>query len=693
MKKSLLIAIMLMSALTSLFSQNHNHSHDGKIYKSIPNEEGIIRCHTMEIDSINRSLNPNSLTLEQEEEWLQKKIAEHKDKYGDTKGQKLPVLIIPVVVHVIHNGDAVGSGENIADGQVISQITVLNEDYRRLLGSNGYNTNPVGADVEIEFCFAQVDPLGNPTNGIDRVNTGVNSYNTNASVETMKTTTIWDPTQYLNMWTVRFGGGMSSILGYAQFPSSSGLAGMPGSGGSANTDGVVAAYNAFGSVQKFPTGSYMSTYNLGRTMTHEVGHWLGLIHTWGDGGCSVDDFCADTPICSNDFYSNPPGCGKPTQCDNVRQIENYMDYSGDGCMNIFTQDQKLRIRAVMLNSPRRNTLPTSLACNAPPCEATSTHTCDPGEEYVQRVQLGTINNATGCSNYTNYSSIATTLTKGLSYDVTVTPRIVGDDVGSVYNNDEIAVWIDWNGNGDFTDAGEEVGYELISSTGAQTFNFTVPLTANLGPLRMRVRLSYQPVDGTISPCGTTLSGETEDYVVNIQNPMDANFEANSTSITLGQTVNFTDLTTNNPNTWTWVISGAGWNFTGGTNATSQNPQVQFNDAGTYTINLTAANASENDTEIKTDYITVIDDVGIDKNILDKISIYPNPTNGTLFVNLSELGIQVTQIILKDVTGRDITVKTLPNGLVEFDLSYQATGIYFITIQTENNTITKKIIRM
>ena len=328
-------------------------------HKSIEHN-GTIRCATMENDSILRAQHPEMGTLEQQEMWLQKKIQEHKDKYD---GQdKLPILTIPVVVHVIHNGDAVGSGENIDDGQVLSQIQVMNEDYRKMLGTPGYNTNPVGADVEIEFCMAVVDPNGNATNGIDRSNQGQATWNSMNDINTiLKPATIWDPTQYMNMWTVRFGGGMNGTLGYAQFPDNSGLPGLSASGGLANSDGVVASFDAMGSQNIYPAGNYNPTYNLGRTMTHEVGHWLGLRHIWGDSNCG-DDYCADTPQSQSANY----GCPTQTTCDGIQDmVENYMDYTDDACMNIFTQDQKTRIRTVMDVSPRRMELKNSTKCTPP----------------------------------------------------------------------------------------------------------------------------------------------------------------------------------------------------------------------------------------------------------------------------------------------------------------------------------------
>src|SRR5690606_34291290 len=139
------------------------------------------------------------------------------------------------------------------DEQVESQITVMTQDFRRMTGTPGFNTNPVGADTTIEFVLAKVDPNGNPTNGINRVNLCQASWSTGAIDSTVKPTTIWDPTQYMNMWSVNFTDG--SLLGYAQFPDGSGLAGMPGTGGPANSDGVVAGYRFFGS-SDLTTGNF-----------------------------------------------------------------------------------------------------------------------------------------------------------------------------------------------------------------------------------------------------------------------------------------------------------------------------------------------------------------------------------------------------------------------------------------------------
>ncbi len=331
----------------------------------------FIRCYTMEVDSLMRAQYPDWPKMDDYEPILKRRIDQYKTEMAQARtiGQ---VYRIPVVVHVIHNGEALGSGRNIPDANIQHQIEVLNEDFRRMLGTPGWNNHPRGADVMVEFVLAKRDPSGNPTTGIVRWNCNAQGWTapphaTGYINSTIKPATQWDPTRYLNIWVCDISGG---VLGYAQFPDLSSLLGMPGDGGmgapacaqAANTDGVVILYGAFGSALKGSTG-LSAPYHLGRTTTHEVGHWLGLRHTWGDGGCTVDDYCDDTPVCNGQLY----GCNAHpvSQCGNDRMIENYMDYSDDGCMNIFTIDQAVRMRIVLENCPRRRSLITSPALVPP----------------------------------------------------------------------------------------------------------------------------------------------------------------------------------------------------------------------------------------------------------------------------------------------------------------------------------------
>jgi hypothetical protein len=313
------------------------------------------------------------MTNDQFEAWLAPLVKKQTASRTNSKTAASSIITIPVVVHVIHSGQAIGTAPNITDAQVQSQITVLNQDFRRMLGTPGYNTNLVGADIQIEFVLAKVDPNGNPTNGIDRVNMCKASWSETDINETVKPSTIWDPTQYMNMWSLKFSD--NTLLGYAQFPNSSGLNGLDSLGGSANTDGVVSSYDVFGS-SALGSGFLLATpYDKGRTMTHEVGHFLGLLHIWGDGNgdektnkpdCSATDYCADTPQagwehydCITTYDTCPASAGND-------MTENYMDYTNDACMNIFTQNQKDRITVIMNNSARRLSLKTSTKGTAIP---------------------------------------------------------------------------------------------------------------------------------------------------------------------------------------------------------------------------------------------------------------------------------------------------------------------------------------
>ena len=413
MKKITLVLSLFVCFSSLVFAQNK--SGDKIVFgKKIKPENitpsGHIRCASTEYEQYLREQNPKMETREQFENWMAQKIKEYKD-LQQVSSQSGGIIYIPVVVHVIHNGDAYGTNENITDEQVQSQITVMTQDFRRMAGTPGENSNPVGADTQIEFVLAKVDPNGNPTNGINRINLCQESWSTAAINSTVKPTTSWDPTQYMNMWSVNFTDG--SLLGYAQFPSSSGLTGLNANGGAANTDGVVAGYRFFGS-SDLTTGNFAAPFDKGRTMTHEVGHFLGLRHIWAEDGaaCSADDYCADTPMAA----SANGGC--PTGTDTCPSagfdmIENYMDYTDDACMNIFTNDQKTRITTVMNNSPRRSTLKTSTKDVAIPlfandaevkieayCSTGASSPCAPANQHkVYLYNRGTANMTSATINY------------------------------------------------------------------------------------------------------------------------------------------------------------------------------------------------------------------------------------------------------------------------------------------------------
>jgi len=266
-------------------------------------------------------------------------------------------LTIPVVVHVVYNNEI----ENISDEQIQSQIDVLNADFRLLNTDSLDDSHPFWyytADTEIEFCLAKQDENGNATTGITRTHTDSLSFSSDAIKFTDQGgKDNWDPTKYLNIWVCNIvQSAEGSTLGYATFPSD--LSVDP------DWDGVVIRHQAFGTVGTAGSEGF-TTNNLGRTTTHEVGHWLNLFHIWGDDECG-DDMVEDTPPQEGENYDCPTFPHRPNNIcgsdENGEMYMNYMDYVDDNCMNMFTFGQGLRMWAAIESA--RSGLKTSQGCTA-----------------------------------------------------------------------------------------------------------------------------------------------------------------------------------------------------------------------------------------------------------------------------------------------------------------------------------------
>lgn len=329
--KRLLLAAALFGSLTSEAQesqfQTRKRCSSGEMYQQMLKDDPLFARNQAAIEAFTQQY-----VLNQQ----QSKVA-------------APIFTIPVVVHVVYKTTA----QNISDAQINSQIAVLNKDFQKL-NSDVTKVPSVWtslvADVQVNFCLATKNPTGGNTNGIVRKSTTKTSFSTNNDVKfnSRGGDDAWDSKKYLNLWVCNLGNG---ILGYAQFP-----------GGSASTDGVVIDYQAFGT-----SGSADYPFNLGRTATHEVGHWLNLKHIWGDdgNGCNGSDQVGDTPNQGNENY----GCKTfpIISCNNGPNGDmfmNYMDYSDDRCMYMFTTGQKTRMHAVLNGS--RNSVTTSGKCGPTP---------------------------------------------------------------------------------------------------------------------------------------------------------------------------------------------------------------------------------------------------------------------------------------------------------------------------------------
>jgi ABC-type taurine transport system substrate-binding protein len=285
------------------------------------------KCGTMDVHRRLLSTDPDYARMRDQ-------IEIHAQRYesGEASSQRAGITRIPVVVHVVWNTAA----QNVSDAQIASQIDVLNRDFRRANPDVGITPAPflpLTADSRIEFVLASQAPNGTPSSGIERRQTAVASFNDNDAVKSVATGGMdaWPAADYLNLWVAPLSGG---LLGYAQFP-----------GGPANTDGVVIQQSAFGT-----NGTAAYPFNLGRTATHEIGHWLNLNHIWGDdgSGCSGTDNVADTPN-QGGFNTGAPAfphlsCSNGPNGD---MFMNYMDYTDDRAMVMFTAGQVARMQACL----------------------------------------------------------------------------------------------------------------------------------------------------------------------------------------------------------------------------------------------------------------------------------------------------------------------------------------------------------
>lgn len=303
----------------------------------------IRNCGTMEYLEQQLKNDPSmSLRMQQIEQQTQNYLIKNN---GNTTAS---VVTIPVVFHVLYSTN--NSTQNISNARIIEQLNVLNLDFSR---SNADASNTptvfqgVSASTGIQFCMAVRDPNGATTTGIIRKATTVTSFSSNDDVKHNSTggDDAWDASSYLNIWVCNLGGG---LLGYAQFP-----------GGPASTDGVVVLNGSVGG----PAAPGTSTpYHLGRTATHEVGHWVNLRHIWGDAHCG-NDLVNDTPTQQTSNFGCPAfphvTCSNGPNGD---MFMNYMDYTDDACMNNFTSGQGTRANAIFAAGGARSGLLSSQGC-------------------------------------------------------------------------------------------------------------------------------------------------------------------------------------------------------------------------------------------------------------------------------------------------------------------------------------------
>ena len=567
------------------------------------------------------------------------KLEEQTTKFQIQKGIN---TTIPVVIHVVYkNGN-----ENISNSQIQSQLDVLNKDFTRT-NTDAFNTPadflPVVSNTQINFCLAQQSPNGNPTNGIIRKQTTINSFPLFGDAiyyDSLGGSTAWNTQKYLNIWVAKI---ESGVLGWAQFPAA----------GDTNTDGVVIDYEHFGTI-----GTAINPYDLGRTATHEIGHWFNLYHTWGDNSCG-NDYVNDTPIQEQANF----GCKihPHISCGNSGDMfMNFMDYTNDACMNSFTEGQKDRIWSSISNW--RTGLLTSNGClptTIPNSDAGIISIIEPNNQNSNCASP--IYPKVVLKNYglTNLNSVT------IEYNIN--------------NNNNI--YYSWNGDLQ-TNEQDTILLSALGSTGTSHLLNVSTLNPNnstdINPSNDKESIIFSSINGE----QVQLNIMTDNYALETSWVL---FDENNNIIDSGDSLSNNTLYQSNYclayECYKFVINdsqGDGFccNFGNGNfSITSSIGNNQYAHSAPFTFTDTS-------------YFCLGSTVITEKN--EPFKIHPNPTKGNLWIN-ANLAFNNTPIFARILNNLGQTVLSTKIVNNKIDLSRLNNGVYQMLIETDKKQYTHKII--
>lgn len=643
----------------------------------------------------------------------------------DNSGTRGGVITIPVVVHIVY----FNSSENISDAQIQTQIDVLNKDFRRL-NLDAANTpvvwQGIAADFELEFCLASRDENNLPTTGIIRTQTNDADFGTDDQVKYSGQggDDAWDMDSYLNIWVCDL---TSGFLGYAQFPN----------GGPASSDGVVVDYQAFGT-----TGTAQYPYNKGRTTTHEVGHWVGLFHIWGDdgGNCTGSDQVNDTPNQGDNNW----GCPSYPVTDNCSlnspgvMYMNYMDYTDDACTNLFTNGQKTRknstfsgVRAPLANS--QGCIPLVLEQNDASvleilypagtiCSSDITPQIELMNMGANTLTSVTINyqiSGVGGNTYSwtgNLASLQTTIinlpsitsTSGAHTITATTSNPNGNADGNSSNDSQTENFYLSGTTGvaipmqeGFENAGfPPAAWEVVNPDASYTWERTTQ-AASTGTASMFINVYDY----------TSSNGQIEDMIspnYNLSAYLDPMLTFD-VAYALYSSTGFSDtlevlISTDCGTTWTQLYKKYDAPLT--TAPLTTNPfyptSTQWR---TETVDLSNYYTSSN-AQIKFRFISdwennlFIDDINIsgtveNPNGINEISendilVYPNPATENLFMKMNG-AFSGKQLTLLDIVGREVKSQMITDNETKMDVHDLARGVYLLKISSSEINFTRKIV--
>jgi len=623
--------------------------------------------------------------------------------------------VIPVVVHVIHYGGS----ENISKAQIEDQIRILNEDFQRL-NADTVNTpavfQPLSANTGIEFKLAQLDPNGNCTDGITRTYSPltVNARNN------VKSLIRWPRDKYLNMWIVssiaNTNNSPGSVIGFAQFP-----------GGADSTDGVVIKHDFMGSI-----GTAAQQNGMGRTSTHEVGHWLNLRHIWGDATCGNDNV-ADTPTQYEANLSICPAWPYVSACSgsapNGDMFTNYMDYTNGNCQNQFSVGQSARMNATLASSVSgRSNLWSANNLVATGTNGVPTVLCAPVADFIPRPAMICEGSSVNFGDFSwggDATSRTWTFPGGVpATDTSANPTVVYPTAG-IY--DVTLTVTNSAGTNSKTIPGRVIVVNSTNTTGVVPF--VEGFETGSWPFNEYYTINANGGNTWAINSSAAFTGTKSLYINNFTNndkgpdefitPAFNLTNVTNTTLTFDLACALRDTTTdrlavyystNCGQTWTvrysrqglalqtttgfvganFVPNASQWrNETASfaTTAVSTKPNVRFrfefnHDTGNNiyidNINLNGTVASVD--EINAEYAGV--------------NIYPNPSKSNTYVDFSMVAEGRVQIEVMDAQGRQVSsfVDQLPAGDHQYQMNNSLeTGVYFVRLSFGNSSVTKKVV--
>ena len=533
---------------------------------------------------------------------------------------------IPVVFHVLYEN----VNENIGIDQIQSQLDVLNQDFNRT--NNDANQTPnefaaIAANCNISFCLAQRTPNNDTTSGVTYTQTSVTSfslYDNRIFYDSLGGKNIWDSKKYLNIYVCD----LTNALGFAAFP-----------GGNDARDAVVIDFEHFGTINVSPP------FNKGRTATHEVGHWLNLLHIWGDGNCGSDQV-DDTPTQQAANY-NCPSHPSPTCENNGDMFQNFMDYTNDACMNLFTLGQKNRMHATL---------------NIDRIEATNLSFCQlPFEDIGIIDNVSPQNNQEYCG---QEIEITTTL---FNYS----EKVISSATINYFINDQAPQSIEWNGIlNPNSSANIDLG-NLFLNPGEHSLTIFSKMPndfRDLNPNNDTLNVSFLVKSGTNYEIAIQTDNYAEETSWQIQN-------------SAGQIISYSeDLMSNTLNTFDYCQDLDSCHTLFIIDEYNDGICCDFGN-GYIQINQQLFSGSFN-SQVEIDLCSISSISDFDKN--GDISIYPNPTLGKLTVSSTKFDIR--QIIVFDIFGKNVFQKGCHNKEEELNLYYLESGLYLIQV---DNGITSR----